>query len=432
MTAPRTTRKFRRSRGPAAALTAAAAAGSLLLAACGSGGTATAASEGPIKIGLLATLTGASAADGLGAQRGAELAIKELNARGGFRGRTFELKSADTKNESNDTVTAGVQDLQSDEAVKAVVSGYASTTNFEINNFARSKTIYLIGGSTAQTEAIVKPDPSKFPTIWSVTPSYDAYGTGPVDVLAQWTGDGSYTPRTKTAYIVTSDNPYSQGISTGMSEALADKGWTVVRNQTIPFGPVNDWGSVLADVRAKNPDLIVNTDYQVSNEIAFLRQFLQNPTQSLMFLQYGPNQPEFAKAAGADGDGVLFNNLAGTVTSPAYEPAQALTKAYQAAYGTDQVDPQAVITYESVMIYAAALEKVGDPDKTTEVGAAIGASTTQSAGGTISFDPATHLAKQGDDFVPLQSYQMQNQQKVLIAPAKYATGKFVLPPWMKK
>ncbi|GGL99064.1 ABC transporter substrate-binding protein [Nakamurella endophytica] len=397
----------------------------------GSSGSNAPAARGEITIGLLATLTGTTASDGQGAQRGAELAIKELNAAGGVAGYTFKLRAEDTKNESNDVVTAGVQNLLSDDSVKAVVTGYASTTNFEINNFARAGMVYILGGGTAQTAEIVGKDPAKYPTIWSVTPSYAQYGTGPVDLADQWAAAGTWKPRNKSAYIVTSDNAYSKGISTDLKAYFGKKGWSVVGEQTVPFGAVSDWGTVLADIRSKNPDYVVNTDYQVSNEITFLQQFLQNPTKSLMFLQYGPNQPAWLDEAKASGNGVLYNNLAGVIASDKNPETVTLQKAYQAAYGTSAVDPQAVITYQAVKIYADALKKVGDADKKTEIGQAIGASTTKAAGGTIVFDQQTHLAKAGDDFVPLQSFQIQDAKPVLIAPEKYAGGSFVLPPWFQ-
>src|SRR5690242_4060651 len=53
-----------------------------------------------IKIGLLAPQTGPAAADGQEFQRGAQLAIDEINAAGGFNGNTFELVVGDVKDQS--------------------------------------------------------------------------------------------------------------------------------------------------------------------------------------------------------------------------------------------------------------------------------------------------------------------------------------------
>ncbi|MEU0486010.1 ABC transporter substrate-binding protein [Streptosporangium sp. NPDC006013] len=432
---------FLRPRTPIRAITAVAVTGALAaLTACSSSTspdtsaaeTGGAAGAKEIQIGLLAPLTGGLASDGLGMKQGAELAIKQLNEAGGVNGYTFKLKVVDVQSQSNDAVTKGVQTLTDDESVKAVVTGYASTSNFEIDEFAAAEKVYLIGGNTAQTQAIIEKDPAKYPTVWSITPDYDAYGTEPVDLAESWAEQGLWKPRNKSAFIVRSDNPYSENIADGLVKHFKAKGWSIAGQEKVPFGTVNDWGTVLGKIRSADPDFIVNTDYQVSNEASFLQQFLQKPTESLVFMQYGPNQPQFFELTKQQAEGVLFNNLAGMVPSPSYPPAAQLQKDWQAAYGTDNVDPQGVMTYVETMIYADALREVGDPDDALAIGAAIGKSDSERASGRIAFDQATHLAKQGDDYVPLQSFQFQDEKRVLIAPEKYKSGSFQLPPWMKK
>ncbi|WP_344206909.1 ABC transporter substrate-binding protein [Nonomuraea bangladeshensis] len=429
---------FGRPRTRRRAVAAIALAGALTAAtACSSSTTPSegAAPEGggeEIQIGLLAPLTGGSAADGKGMQQGAELAIKQLNERGGVAGHTFKLKTVDVQGQSNDAVTKGVQTLTDDDSVKAVVTGYASTSNFEIDEFAAAEKLYLIGGNTAQTQAIIEKDPAKYPTVWSITPNYDAYGTEPVALAEKWAEEGLWKPRNKSVFVVRSDNPYSEGIADGLVKTFTSKGWTIAGEEKVPFGAVNDWGTIIGKIRDADPDFIVNTDYQVSNEASFMQQFLQNPTQSLVFMQYGPNQPQFFELTKDKAEGVLFNNLAGLVPAANYAPAAQLTADWKAAYGTDNVDPQGVMTYVEIMIYAEALKQVGDPDDVLGISSAISKIDTEQASGRIVFDQATHLAKQGDDYVPLQSFQFQDQKRVLIAPEKYKSGTFRLPPWMAK
>ena len=127
----------------------------------------------------------------------------------------------------------------------------------------------------------------------SIAPNYDAYGTEPVELAETWAEQDLWKPRDKSAFIVRSDNPYSESIADGLVETFKEKGWKIAGEEKVPFGPVNDWGTIIAKIRSANPDFIVNTDYQVSNEASFMQQFLQNPTQSLVFMQYGPNQPQF-------------------------------------------------------------------------------------------------------------------------------------------
>ena len=61
----------------------------------------------------------------------------------------------------------------------------------------------------------------------------------------------------------------------------------------IPSGEVNDWRAFLAKVRQDPPDLVVNTDWVPANASTFITQFLEDPTDSLVFIQYGPSVPEF-------------------------------------------------------------------------------------------------------------------------------------------
>ena len=87
--------------------------------------------------------------------------------------------------------------------------------------------------------------------------------------------------------------------------------------------------------------------------------------------------------------------------------------------------------YEQVLIYAAALEQVGDPADRVAIGKAIGASSTQTAMGAVKFDQKTHLAEQSNEGIPLQFYQIQDGERALFYPPVYATGEFKQPAWMK-
>ena len=84
-----------------------------------------------------------------------------------------------------------------------------------------------------------------------------------------------------------------------------------------------------------------------------------------------------------------------------------------------------------VNIYFDALKKVGDP--TDHAGDHEGARRDRQAdrAGRLKFDPATHLAMQGDDYIPITFFQIWDGQRALISPAKYATGEFKLQPWMQ-
>ncbi len=116
-----------------------------------------------------------------------------------------------------------------------------------------------------------------------------------VEALAERAG---ITLRDKSVAIISSDNAYSKTISEGMKVSFAEGGWTVVVDELVPFGEVGDWRAILAKVRETNPDLVINTDYLPGNSALFLTQFLEEPTNSLVFLQYAPSVPEFVTLTG--------------------------------------------------------------------------------------------------------------------------------------
>lgn len=130
-----------------------------------------------VKIGLLAPITGPAAADGQEFQRGVQMAIDEANAAGGVAGNTFELVVGDVKDQSAGNVTSAVERLLGDPGVHFMLTGYASLTNFEIDNMAEAEMPYMLAATSQQTKDIIAPSPDKYMCCWSLTPSFDAYNT---------------------------------------------------------------------------------------------------------------------------------------------------------------------------------------------------------------------------------------------------------------
>ncbi|HET6925826.1 MAG TPA: ABC transporter substrate-binding protein, partial [Hyphomicrobiaceae bacterium] len=67
------------------------------------------AQSDPIRIGYLPALTGPSSSTGIGINRGTELAVKEINAAGGIKGRQLELIVRDTQSDPTKAVNASTE-----------------------------------------------------------------------------------------------------------------------------------------------------------------------------------------------------------------------------------------------------------------------------------------------------------------------------------
>ena len=180
------------------------------------------------KIGLLAPLTGSLAGEGQDMLRGVQLAVDEINSQGGVHGWTFEIEEADVPDQASDAVVSAVERLLADGNVNYICTSYVSNSNFEIEYMAEAGMPYMLSGGTQQTREIIAPSPERFPTVWSVNASYDAYETELVPVveaLAE-SGEISFDYGKKVA-LVSSDNAYSKGIFEGLKKSFSAAGWTI-------------------------------------------------------------------------------------------------------------------------------------------------------------------------------------------------------------
>lgn len=92
----------------------------LTLVACQNGGE-----EGPITIGYLGPLTGDAASYGVDTLNGVKLAVEEINAAGGMKGRMIKLVAEDSRCTGADAASA-TQKLVSVDKVVAIVGGQCS------------------------------------------------------------------------------------------------------------------------------------------------------------------------------------------------------------------------------------------------------------------------------------------------------------------
>ena len=382
-----------------------------------------------IKIGVLAPLTGPSAADGEEFVRGVEWAVEEANAKGGINGYTFKVVVADVKDHSAANVSSATERLIGTKGVHIILTGYASFTLFEVDLMAEADMPYIAAGPSPSFAGIVSKSPEDYWCCWSYTASFKGYETDVLPAVESLAAQGKIKLRNKKVAIISSDNAYSKTISEGMKQSFIDGGWTITVDELVPFGVVNDWRASLAKVRQDPPDLVINTDYQPGNSALFLKQFLEDPTNSLVFLQYAPSVPEFAALTRKQANGVLYNLINAPLNAPGWPRGQELMKSYKAKYGVES-GVYGVGLYEMTNMYFTALKEVGDPKNHKAIGEAIGRIKTDTVAGPIEFDPATHVALQSDDHIPVSFWQLWDGKRTMIKPDKYANGEFKLPPWM--
>ena len=261
-------------------------------------GFATAQASAQDKVATLAfmgTLTGSPfTADGTEGLEGAQLAIKEINAAGGVAGYKIELLEYDTKEMTPDAVISAFQRIEERDDVSATISSLTSLTNFELEYFSELGVPYLLAVNSQQTRDFVAPNPDAYSNVWSLTPAYDGYETELPIVVEGFIKEGTLNARDRTVAIIGADNPYSMSIYGGLKKSFPAHGWTITFDEVVPPTEVNDWRSLLAKIRANPPVVLVNTEPSSSNAATFMNQFMEDPTNSVMFIQYAPSVPEFS------------------------------------------------------------------------------------------------------------------------------------------
>ncbi len=122
----------------------------------------------PIRIGVPAAIQLQVGRDTVDA---VQMAIDEINAKGGVLGRKLEMVVADETENPEQGISA-IRKLTADEKVDVLIGGYASgVTLAQLPHISQAKTIYLgIGASSPAITAKVRSDYDNYKYIFRVNP----------------------------------------------------------------------------------------------------------------------------------------------------------------------------------------------------------------------------------------------------------------------
>lgn len=390
-----------------------------------------------LKIGVPAPLTGYSVKDGQETLYSAQMAVDEINAAGGIMNGTYKLQiiSADIGDFVTEKVTSVFNRFITVDKVDMITAGYSSQSNFEIDIAKDAKMIYFLSGDPDSTRIVMAAGGGvqNYPTIWMHCQSFVTYQTDPPIRFIDWAAKGYINwTHGRTFALILGDNPYSNYTGIGMKTNFIAAGWNETMEETVQTGKVLEWGTVLAKIRANPPDIIIDTDYVPSSMTAFITQFLENPTNSYFFGQYGPSLPEFTDLMGTKSTGVIYD-LPGFAAVTKYDKAREVSSAFYGKYGWWPAF-YGLNMYDQVYSYKYAVEAAGGPDDHIAVGNAIGKLDYQGANAHVQFDLTTHFIKTGN--MPTVFYQIVNLQRKVIGitdgfPLTYLDANVTTPPWFK-
>ncbi|MEO8297788.1 MAG: ABC transporter substrate-binding protein [Burkholderiales bacterium] len=241
--------------------------------------SATAQAQQTVKIGVLTPLTGSSASDGAWLMKGHDLAIEEINARGGIRslnGAKVQLVVGDTQSKP-ETGRGEAERLIEREKVSGLVGGWTSAISTVIGQVAeRSEVPYVISNAVADflTEKNQK-------YVFRVSPkskwAVEEVGKF-LDVMA-----ARGMPVSKAA-IIYDDGPYGQSVATNYRALLAAKKISVVADESFRAG-VSDLSTAVSKMRAGGADVVFMAG--LVNESIVLFRAMSAQSFRPMFVGYG-------------------------------------------------------------------------------------------------------------------------------------------------
>lgn len=396
----------------------------------------------PIPIGAGIPLTGWAAADGIEFKRAAEMAMDEINAMGGILGRPIEVHIEDTKNQGADNIIPAMQRLIDRYGVHAIVNGYnTGAVCAEYDTIADAGIPYIHHNTDIVHHEVVGGDPERYFSIFMGDPAEYWYGEGLLAFLNNLEKSGQWTPDNRKIAIVTGSQNYSVVIADAIREKAADYGWDISLYETVVV-PISEWGPTLAKLREDPPAVIAVTHWVPQDLAQFMLQFTPNPTNSLVYMQYGPSLSAFRDIAGEAANGVLYSTV---IASLRDEIGEKFNTAYRERFGANSSPLTGAQVYDSMHYFALAAAQAGgtggpgDFEQNEKVAARLRHMIYRGVMGTTKFflpeqagipypdatnDPSLGMPHQ---FLQHQDYTKEAE---LIAPDPYVSAPFKMPPWM--
>jgi len=389
--------------GSRTAATAILAAVALTTAACGSsassgGSPGNQGSQGAILIGVPVPLSGEYASAGTDILHGAQLAAKDINAKGGVDGRKIQIVSQDDACQAS-TGSQAAQKLIS-QGIVAAAGGYCSTAAFpELQAFHRMGIPYVMDASTNPqlTE-------QHFAEAFRTIGRDDEQGPIAASFITGFLHG-------KRVAVGNDNSTYAKGLADATVSALQQDGAQVVFNNALTPGQ-SDYTSFLTKIGQSKPEVFYYTGYYPEFGL-LLKEAKQLGLKFTMMGGDANNDPTLIKTAGSAASGAMMTTapLAQFLSS-----AKGYVDAYQSAYGTSP-GPYSTYEYDAVGVVAQAI-KAAHSTTPGKITAALKSISYQGISGDFHFDsagdrkPANYIiiTVKGDSFAPYKQYDNATKQ----------------------
>ncbi len=320
-------------------------------------------STAQIPVGVVLPITGREAKPGQYQKEGIELAIRQINQKGGIYvkelGKKLPVKETFYDDESDQAKSAGlVERAMTSDNVVAVLGGYSTALGEAESVMAdRHQTPWITTGAAA-TSIFSRGYQWAFGTLSPV----DLLGYTTAEFLGTLVDQGKLGKGLKLALALENTDhgvDYGNGINRWIKEHPGY--FQVVFSEKFDLGSP-DFSGLLQKVKSTRADIFL-ADTHLQDYITMHRQYIQAGMYHQM-ISYGARGPERdARKALGDATNYIFAGIWWS-KDLAYPQVKRFTEDYKALYGREPDSWYPATAYDAVRALAAAIEKAGSLDKT--------------------------------------------------------------------
>ncbi|MCX5817026.1 MAG: ABC transporter substrate-binding protein [Proteobacteria bacterium] len=362
-----------------------------------------------LKLGIPLPLTGTNAKFGEIEKKSYEIALEEINAKGGIKGKKVVLEFEDSQGKPE--VSRSIVERLIDVKKQPVIFGeYSSSCSKAVAAVAEERKIpYLV--VTGATDDITQ---QKYKYVFRMNPTNAYYATGLMSFLKE-------VVKPKTIAILYESSDFGTSGAEDMVKQAAKVGIKVLVKEQYEKGAV-DFKPILSKVKAAKPDVIYMVSY-VMDAALLMRQIKELRIDANLYAggAAGFAIPEFIQNAKEASELVVTATLwSQQVTYPGSrefaEKYKKMYKDYPSYHGAE--------AYSALYIIKDVLERAKSwkPD---DIRAAFKATSMMTAFGPVKFEDKEGYTNQ--NFMDTLVMQVIKGKHETIWPLKYASAKYVYP-----
>jgi branched-chain amino acid transport system substrate-binding protein len=302
----------------------------------------------PVKVGAILAVTGPASFLGVPEARTLEMLVDEINAKGGVDGRKLELIVRDTGGSPEKAISFAKQLIEEDD-VFAIIGPTTSGETMAVKTIAEEgKTLLL---SCAAAEVIVNP---VAPHVFKVAPK-DSYAAEMIFRRMKKMG-------VTRIGVLSSNTGFGKAGKEQVEKLAPAHGIQIAVNETYDKG-ATDLTAEVTKLKAANVQAVLNWSIEPAQSIV-IKNIRQIGLTVPVFQSHGFANVQYAKAAGAAAEGVLFpaGRLVVTDALAAHDPQKPVLVSYKTAYESrfkEDVSTFGGHAYDAIMLLAEVIKASG-------------------------------------------------------------------------